>query len=88
MKSQRGARWWLVVVVVGVVAAAGLVVALSEAGLPLPVAVVFAALLVCLVAVLGAGVVGYRKSRAEGRGVWRSVGSGVRLSLRTVFDLF
>jgi hypothetical protein len=65
-----------------------LAVAASDAGLPLPVAVVFGALLICLAAVLGMGVVGYRTSRAEGRGMWRSVGSGVRRSIRTVFNLF
>lgn len=85
MKS-RSARWWLAIGVVVLVS--GLVVALSDAGLPLPIALVFGALLICVAAVLGAGVVGYRSSRLEGQGVWRSVGSGVRTSLRTVVDLF
>lgn len=85
MKS-RSARWWLAIG--AAVLVSGLVVALSDAGLPVPVAVVSGALLICVAAALGAGVVGYRKSRVEGQGLWRSVGSGVRTSLRTVVDLF
>jgi hypothetical protein len=71
-----------------VVLACGIVVALSDAGLPLAAAVVVVALLICILAIVSPGFVGYRNSRNGGRGFWRSVGSGVRVSLRTVFDLF
>jgi hypothetical protein len=67
---------------------AGIVVALADAGVPLPGALVAAAGFVCIVVVFGAGGVGYRESRLEGRGFWRSVRSGIRTSFRTVFELF
>lgn len=86
MKSERPKRWMFVAA--GAVLLCGLAVALSDAGLPFPAAVVTAAFAVCIAAVLGTGVVGYRKGRGEGRGVWGSMGAGIRTSFRTVFDLF
>lgn len=74
--------------IVGVVMVAGIVVALADAGLPLPVVLLAAAMLISILAIIGAGVVGFRSSRREGGGFWRSVGSGARTSVRTVFDLF
>jgi len=79
---------WLVLGAVVLVVAADLVVALSEAGLSLPGAVVVTVFAICLAAVVGAGVVGHHGSRSRGNGFWRSVGSGARTSFRTVFDLF
>lgn len=65
-----------------------MVLALSEAGMPVPGAVLLTALLICAGGIVGAGVMGYRTSRAEGRGFWRSVGKGARTSFRTVFEVF
>lgn len=84
-------RWslgWLTIGFVVLVAAAGLVVASSDAGLPLPAAIVVAALAVCAIGILVAGVVGYRRSRAGGHGFWQSVGTGMRTAFRTFIDLF
>lgn len=79
-------RWWLLCAYV--VLLAGLVVAFSDAGLPLPVVLVIGALTICLIAIAGAGVVGYRDSRAAGRGRGQSMGMGVRRSFRALFFLF
>ena len=65
-----------------------LTVALSDAGLPLPAGVVLVALSICLLAIGAAGIVGYRRSRGEGRGFWRSIGTGLRTAGRTLVDLF
>ena len=79
---------FLTFVIIGVVIVAGIVVALADAGLPLSAALLAVALLICILAILGAGAVGFRSSRRQGRGFWRSVGFGARTSVRTVFDLF
>lgn len=68
--------------------ACGLVVALSDSGLPLPAVVVLVALAICLLAIGAAGVSGYLDSRREGRGVWRSIGRAFRSVGRTWFELF
>lgn len=77
----RRLGWWLLVLV----ALCGLVLALADVGMPLPVAAILAALFVVIAACLVMGVIGYRASRAEGRGIWRSIGSGVRAWLEIVF---
>ncbi len=87
MQMPRG-RVLVLVVVAGVVLGAGLVVALFDAGVPMPVAVATAALLICALAIVVAGVAGYRSSRSEGRGFLGSVGEGARASVRAVFELF
>lgn len=70
------------------VLAAGLVVGLSDAGVPLPAAVILVAIVVVLLTIVGAGIFGYRSSLREGRGIWRSIGIGFRTAGRTWFDLF
>jgi hypothetical protein len=88
--QQRSARLWVIVGIAAavVVLLSGLVLAVADTGLPLPAAVVLGALAIALVTVVGAGVFGYRDSRAEGRGVWRSVRAGTRTSFGIFFDLF
>jgi hypothetical protein len=88
--AQREARPWLIVgFAVGfLVLLSGFVVALSDTGLPVPGAIAVGALLICLVTIAGAGVVGYRDSRAGGRGIWQSIRAGFRDSCRTIFFLF
>lgn len=66
----------------------GMVVALSDAGLPLPAIFILAALAVCLLAIGTAAVWGYLDSRRDGRGFWRSIGRGIRTAGRTWFELF
>ncbi|MBO9522770.1 MAG: hypothetical protein J7518_14655 [Nocardioidaceae bacterium] len=86
--GSRGRRVTIaVVVVLAVVLVSGFVVALDDAGVPMPVALVLVAGLVCLVAIATAGVVGYRASRREGRGVVPSMGRGLRTAVRVWWDL-
>ncbi len=66
----------------------GLIVAGSDAGLPLPAVVVLVAGFICLCAIGAMGIVGYRSSRGQGRGVWRSISTGLRTAGRTCLDLF
>lgn len=87
MLRLRG-RTVAVVLVGSLVLAAGLVTALSDAGVPLPAAVILVAAVVLLLTIVGAGIFGYRSSRGEGRGFWRSIGIGFRTAGRTWFDLF
>lgn len=75
-------------VVVVLVLGSGLALALSDAGLPLPAAVVLVAAAICLLAIIAAGIFGYRSSRGEGHEFWRSIGDGVRTAGRTLFGLF
>lgn len=75
MTTQQGRALGLLIAG-SVVLLSGVVVALSDAGLPLPAALVVAPLLICCVAIMGASVVGYHIGRIEGRGYWRSIGSG------------
>lgn len=61
---------------------------LSDAGLPIPAAAVLVAVVICLLAIIATGIFGYRSSRDEGRGFWRSIAGGLRTAGRTLFDLF
>lgn len=86
MGTSRGG---VVILAAGVfVLGCGMVVALSDAGLPLPAILVFAALAVCLLVIGTAAVWVYLDSRREGRGFWRSIGRGFRAAGRTWFELF
>lgn len=85
---QISRRAVVLTIVVVLVLGSGLTLALSDAGIPLPVAAVLVAALICLLAIIAAGIFGYRSSHSEGHGFWRSIGDGLRTAGRTLVDLF
>jgi hypothetical protein len=86
--GQSSRRAIIVLILTLLILGAGLVVALSDTGLPIPAVAVLVAASVCLLAVGAAGIVGFRRSRGRGRGFFRSIGTGLRTAGRTLFDLF
>ena len=82
--SRRAVALTIVVVLV---LGSGLALALSDAGLPIPATAVLVAAAICLLAIIAAGIFGYRSSRSEGHGFWRSIADGLRTAGRTLFDL-
>ena len=84
-RSRLLSRWFIGLF--ALVLVSGLVVALADAGVPVPASVAVGALAVCLAAVVVMGVFGYRNGRTEGQGVVRSIRAGVRSAFRSLFDL-
>lgn len=78
----------ILVAVAALVLSCGLLIALSDAGLPIPAAVVIVAGAIGLLAVGAASIVGYRSGRKEGLGFWRAIGRGFRAAGRVLLDLF